>query len=99
MDNVTSIKRADEPGVRDLRQAITDIDEIANHACEQIQAISSVSACVLKSPHHVARDADIASTLGVVIHLAADLANTINSMAEDLGCNHVGQPPEITSHE
>lgn len=98
-DKVTELRAA--AGVRsedrvpynseaDLRAAIRDVDELSQLSCERIAALATVAKAALKTLDRKGNGALIdalGGTLAEIVDVAADLENSVNVRAEDVGCN------------
>lgn len=71
-----------------LREAITSIDEMAQHAFGEIAAISQLALASLETPVGYSTNDHMFCVLTAIANKAGDIENCINSVAEDVGCNY-----------
>jgi hypothetical protein len=81
-----------KPTPKQLRNAVTEMDGLAQYAFGEIETMVSLALLAMEQPgtyaNAVAMDA-IANTLIAIKSKAVDIGNCINCEAESVGCNYV----------
>lgn len=77
--------------VATLRVTIRDIDSLSQCELAKVAAIAQLALAYLETPEAYQHPDRIAYALQAIRDTAMDAENCINAMAEDAGCNHVGE--------
>lgn len=74
-----------------LREAITEMDSMAQGAFSEIATMAKLALASLETPKGCDDIESIARVLSFICSKALDAENYINSMAEDVACNYKDQ--------
>lgn len=92
-DNEQSIlsRRAQETDRHKLHEAINSIDCMCQTQLGQIQNLTNVTLRAMESPSFWKCPMAVGEILGLILYIAADLANYVNCVDEEHGSNHVDE--------
>ena len=79
------------PTTQQLRNAVTEIDTMAQGAFSEIAAIAKLALATLETPAAYIDPESMAILLNAIWGKAIDAENYINVEAEGVGCNYIDQ--------
>lgn len=88
------------PDVKRLRGVITDMGAISQGGFTDIATVAQMALLWLDSPNKAAHMEVVAQALKLIWCRAEDAENSINAVAEDVGCNFRANPVDSSkAHE
>lgn len=79
------------PTINQLRSTITEMDSLAQGAFSEIATIAKLALASLETPEAYANPERMASVLNAIWDRAVGSEDSINAMAEGVGCNYKDQ--------
>lgn len=79
------------PTTKQLCNAVTEMDSAAQGAFSEIATIAKLTLASLETPEAYTNPESLATVLNAIFDRATDAENSINAMAEDVGCNYKSQ--------
>lgn len=76
------------PTTNQLRSTITEMDSLAQGAFSEISTIAKLALASLETPDAYINPGCMAIVLNAIWDRAVDVENSINAMAEEVGCNY-----------
>lgn len=86
--NIQPPKRKQDDPVR-LQETIADMDAISQDGFSRISALTELLLSTMESPDCFPSMANVAHVLALIRATAFDHENSVNSLAEDMGCNFI----------
>ncbi|MGG1948999.1 hypothetical protein AB1286_30035 [Trinickia sp. NRRL B-1857] len=83
-----------KPAISELQacqEQLAGIDNMCQVQLGQIEAIATTMLRAMETPKFWMSPETMMENLGLIQYLAADLANYVNSAAEEVGCNYVDE--------
>lgn len=78
----------EKPTTDELRNAITEMDNLAQNAFSEIAIIAELAMESLERPEGYAHPQRLAYAFQTIYSKAMDIENCINATAEGVGCNY-----------